>query len=143
MKDIYDLYVKSLKGHKKTDIMSLDEKIAEISSDFISEDWFLVNEGFGGLQCVDGIDICNLPFIRNVGLYPIRKDKNKPTYGELKALIFYMHNKTKLEELSDALISKYKMINESATSILAGPEVELAKVLLSEEPKQKAVQKVK
>ena len=56
---------------------------------------------------------------------------------------FYIRNKTKLEALSDALIRKQKMIAESASSSLAGPEVNLAKLLLTEEPKEKAVQMVK
>ena len=143
MKDIYELYIESLKGHKKTFIQSLDELITEIAAEFASEEWFLVNDGFGGIQYVDGTDICNLPFIKNVGLYPIRKDKDKPTFGELKAMSFYIRNKTKLEALSDALIRKQKMIAESASSSLAGPEVNLAKLLLTEEPKEKAVQMVK
>ena len=143
MKDIYELYIESLKGHKKTFIQSLDELIIEIAAEFASEEWFLVNDGFGGIQYVDGTDICNLPFIKNVGLYPIRKDKDKPTFGELKAMSFYIRNKTKLEALSDALIRKQKMIAESASSSLAGPEVNLAKLLLTEEPKEKAVQMVK
>lgn len=143
MKDIYELYIESLKGHKKTFIQSLDELIIEIAAEFASEEWFLVNDGFGGIQYVDGIDICNLPFIKNVGLYPIRKDKDKPTFGELKAMSFYIRNKAKLEALSDALIRKQKMIAESASSSLAGPEVNLAKLLLTEEPKEKAVQMVK
>ena len=135
IKDIYELYIESLKGHKKTFIQSLDELIIEIAAEFASEEWFLVNDGFGGIQYVDGTDICNLPFIKNVGLYPIRKDKDKPTFGELKAMSFYIRNKTKLEALSDALIRKQKMIAESASSSLAGPEVNLAKLLLTEEPK--------
>lgn len=143
MKDIYELYIESLKGHKKTFIQSLDELIIEIAAEFASEEWFLVNDGFGGIQYVDGTDICNLPFIKNVGLYPIRKDKDKPTFGELKAMSFYIRNKAKLEALSDALIRKQKMIAESASSSLAGPEVNLAKLLLTEEPKEKAVQMVK
>ena len=143
MKDIYELYIESLKGHKKTFIQSLDELIIEIAAEFASEEWFLVNDGFGGIQYVDGTDICNLPFIKNVGLYPIRKDKDKPTFGELKAMSFYIRNKTKLEALSDALIRKQKMIAESASSSLAGPEVNLAKLLLTAEPKEKAVQMVK
>lgn len=143
MKDIYELYIESLKGHKKTFIQSLDELITEIAAEFASEEWFLVNDGFGGIQYVDGTDICNLPFIKNVGLYPIRKDKDKPTFGELKAMSFYIRNKAKLEALSDALIRKQKMIAESASSSLAGPEVNLAKLLLTEEPKEKAVQMVK
>ena len=143
MKDIYELYIQSLKGHKKTFIQSLDELIIEIAAEFASEEWFLVNDGFGGIQYVDGTDICNLPFIKNVGLYPIRKDKDKPTFGELKAMSFYIRNKAKLEALSDALIRKQKMIAESASSSLAGPEVNLAKLLLTEEPKEKAVQMVK
>lgn len=143
MKDIYELYIESLKGHKKTFIQSLDELITEISAEFASEEWFLVNDGFGGIQYVDGTDICNLPFIKNVGLYPTRKDKDKPTFGELKAMSFYIRNKAKLEALSDALIRKQKMIAESASSSLAGPEVNLAKLLLTEEPKEKTVQMVK
>lgn len=143
MKDIYELYIESLKGHKKTFIQSLDELITKIAAEFASEEWFLVNDGFGGIQYVDGTDICNLPFIKNVGLYPIRKDKDKPTFGELKAMSFYIRNKAKLEALSDALIRKQKMIAESASSSLAGPEVNLAKLLLTEEPKEKAVQMVK
>lgn len=143
MKDIYELYIDSLKGHKKTSIQSLDQLIVEIASEFASEEWFLVNDGFGGIQYVDGTDICNLPFIKNVGLYPTRKDKDKPTFGELKALSFYIRNKAKIEALSDALIRKQKMIVESASSSLAGPEVNLAKLLLTEEPKEKAVQMVK
>lgn len=143
MKDIYELYIESLKGHKKTFIQSLDELITEIAAEFASEEWFLVNDGFGGIQYVDGTDICNLPFIKNVGLYPTRKDKDKPTFGELKAMSFYIRNKAKLEALSDALIRKQKMIAESASSSLAGPEVNLAKLLLTEEPKEKAVQMVK
>lgn len=143
MKDIYELYIDSLKGHKKTDIQSLDQLITEIAAEFASEEWFLVNDGFGGIQYVDGTDICNLPFIKNVGLYPTRKDKDKPTFGELKAMSFYIRNKAKLEALSDALIRKQKMIAESASSSLAGPEVNLAKLLLTEEPKEKAVQMVK
>ena len=143
MKDIYELFIESIKGHKKTFIQSLDELIIEIAAEFASEEWFLVNDGFGGIQYVDGTDICNLPFIKNVGLYPIRKDKDKPTFGELKAMSFYIRNKAKLEALSDALIRKQKMIAESASSSLAGPEVNLAKLLLTEEPKEKAVQMVK
>lgn len=143
MKDIYELYIDSLKGHKKTSIQSLDQLIVEIASEFASEEWFLVNDGFGGIQYVDGTDICNLPFIKNVGLYPTRKNKDKPTFGELKALSFYIRNKAKIEALSDALISKQKMIVESASSSLAGPEVNLAKLLLTEEPKEKAVQMIK
>lgn len=143
MKDIYELYIESLKGHKKTFIQSLDELITKIAAEFASEEWFLVNDGFGGIQYVDGTDICNLPFIKNVGLYPIRKDKDKPTFGELKAMSFYIRNKAKLEALSDALIRKQKMIAESASSSLAGPEVNLAKLLLTEEPKEKTVQMVK
>lgn len=143
MKDIYELYIDSLKGHKKTYIQSLDQLITEIAADFVSEEWFLVNNGFGGIQYVDGTDICNLPFIKNVGLYPTRKDKDKPTFGELKAMSFYIRNKAKIETLSDALIRKQKMIVESASSSLAGPEVNLAKLLLTEEPKEKAVQMVK
>lgn len=143
MKDIYELYIDSLKGHKKTSIQSLDQLIVEIASEFASEEWFLVNDGFGGIQYVDGTDICNLPFIKNVGLYPTRKNKDKPTFGELKALSFYIRNKAKIEALSDALIRKQKMIVESASSSLAGPEVNLAKLLLTEEPKEKAVQMVK
>lgn len=143
MKDIYELYIDSLKGHKKTSIQSLDQLIVEIASEFASEEWFLVNDGFGGIQYVDGTDICNLPFIKNVGLYPTRKDKDKPTFGELKAMSFYIRNKAKIEALSDALIRKQKMIVESASSSLAGPEVNLAKLLLTEEPKEKAVQMVK
>lgn len=143
MKDIYELYIDSLKGHKKTSIQSIDQLIVEITSEFASEEWFLVNDGFGGIQYVDGTDICNLPFIKNVGLYPTRKDKDKPTFGELKALSFYIRNKAKIEALSDALIRKQKMIVESASSSLAGPEVNLAKLLLTEEPKEKAVQMIK
>ena len=143
MKDIYELYIDRLKGHKKTSIQSLDQLIVEIASEFASEEWFLVNDGFGGIQYVDGTDICNLPFIKNVGLYPTRKNKDKPTFGELKALSFYIRNKAKIEALSDALIRKQKMIVESASSSLAGPEVNLAKLLLTEEPKEKAVQMVK
>jgi hypothetical protein len=142
MKDIYELYIESLKGHKKTSIQSLDQQIAEIALEFSSEEWFLVNDGYGGIQYVDGTDICNLPFIKNVGLYPTRKDKDKPTFGELKAMSFYIRNKAKIEALSDALLRKQKMIFESATSDLAGPEVNLAKLLL-EEPKEKAIQMVK
>lgn len=143
MKDIYELYIDSLKGHKKTSIQSLDQLIVEIASDFASEEWFLVNDGFGGIQYVDGTDICNLPFIKNVGLYPTRKDKDKPTFSELRAMSFYIRNKAKIEALSDALIRKQKMIVDSASSSLAGPEVNLAKLLLTEEPKEKAVQMVK
>ena len=143
MKDIYELYIDSLKGHKKTSIQSLDQLIVEIASEFASEEWFLVNDGFGGIQYVDGTDICNLPFIKNVGLYPTRKDKDKPTFGELRAMSFYIRNKAKIEALSDALIRKQKMIVDSASSSLAGPEVNLAKLLLTEEPKEKAVQMVK
>ena len=143
MKDIYELYIESLKGHKKTFIQSLDELITEIAAEFASEEWFLVNEGYGGIQYVDGLDICNLPFIKGVGLYPTRKVKDKPTFGELKALTFYVRNKNKLEALSDALIRKQNLITASAASTLAGPEVSLAKLLVAEQPQQKEVQKVK
>lgn len=143
MKDIYELYIDSLKGHKKTDIQSLDQLITEIAAEFAPEEWFLINDGFGGIQYVDGTDICNLPFIKSVGLYPTRKDKDKPTFGELKAMSFYIRNKAKLEALSDALIRKQKMIAESAASSLAGPEVNLAKLLMEEKPAEKAVQLVK
>lgn len=143
MKDIYELYINSLKGHKKTFIQSLDELIAEIALEFASEEWFLVNDGFGGIQYVDGTDICNLPFIKNVGLYPTRREKDKPTFGELKAMSFYIRNKAKLEALSDALIKKQKMIAESASSSLAGPEVNLAKLLISEEKPEKVIQKIR
>ena len=143
MKDIYALYIESLKGHKKTTIENIDKLITEIASEFSSEEWFLVNEGYGGIQYVDGTDICNLPYIKNVGLYPTRKVKDKPTYGELRALSFYVRNKTSVEALSEALIAKEKMIKESANSNLAGPEANLAKLLLTEEQKEKQVQKVK
>lgn len=143
MKEIYDLYIESLKGHKKLYIQSLDEQINEIAASFSQEEWFLVNDGYGGIQYVDGTDICNLPFIKNVGLYPTRKEKDKPTFGELKAMSFYIRNKARVEALSDALIRKQKMISESAASELAGPEANLAKLLLVEEPKEKAVQMIK
>lgn len=143
MSEIYELYINSLKGHKKDKIQELDKQIAEISAEFASEEWFLVNEGYGGIQYVDGSDICHLPYIKGVGLYPTRKEKNKPTFGELKALSFYIRNRNKIEALSDVLIEKRKMIMTSAASDLAGPEVTLAKLLLVEETPEKAIQKVK
>lgn len=142
MNEIYELYIESLKGHKKTSLQKIDNLIQEIAKDFVSEEWFLVNEGYGGIQYVDGNDICSLPYIKNIGLYPTRKEKNKPTFGELKALSFYIRNREKIEVLSEALIAKQKMIIESATSNLAGSETTLAKILI-EEPQQKAIQKIK
>ena len=143
MKDIYDLYKDSLKGHKKETIEKYDQQIDEIAARFAPEEWFLVNNGYGGIEYVDGTDICHLPFIKNVGFYPTRKNKNIPTYGELKALSFYICNKDILEKLGDILISKQQMISTSASSDLAGSETTLAKLLISEEKPEKAIQKIK
>lgn len=143
MKDIYDLYKDSLKGHKKETIEKYDQQIDEIAARFAPEEWFLVNNGYGGIEYVDGTDICHLPFIKNVGFYPTRKNKDIPTYGELKALSFYIRNKDILEKLGDILISKQQMISTSASSDLAGSETTLAKLLISEEKPEKAIQKIK
>lgn len=143
MKDIYDLYKDSLKGHKKETIEKYDQQIDEIAASFAPEEWFLVNNGYGGIEYVDGTDICHLPFIKNVGFYPTRKNKDIPTYGELKALSFYIRNKDILEKLGDILISKQQMISTSASSDLAGSETTLAKLLISEEKSEKAIQKIK
>lgn len=143
MKDIYDLYKDSLKGHKKETIEKYDQQIDEIAASFAPEEWFLVNNGYGGIEYVDGTDICHLPFIKNVGFYPTRKNKDIPTYGELKALSFYIRNKDILEKLGDILISKQQMISTSASSDLAGSETTLAKLLISEEKPEKAIQKIK
>lgn len=143
MKDIYDLYKDSLKGHKKETIEKYDQQIDEIAARFAPEEWFLVNNGYGGIEYVDGTDICHLPFIKNVGFYPTRKNKDIPTYGELKALSFYIRNKDILEKLGDILISKQQMISTSASSDLAGSETTFAKLLISEEKPEKAIQKIK
>ena len=143
MKEIYDLYKDSLKGHKKETIEKYDQQIDEIAARFAPEEWFLVNNGYGGIEYVDGTDICHLPFIKNVGFYPTRKNKDIPTYGELKALSFYIRNKDILEKLGDILISKQQMISTSASSDLAGSETTLAKLLISEEKPEKAIQKIK
>ena len=108
MKDMYELYKNSLHGYKKEELKSIDQTINEIALSFADEEWFLVNGGFDGIEYVDGNDVCRLPFIKNVGLYPTRRDKNKPSFGELQALSFYVRNKTKVDALSDALIKKYK-----------------------------------
>ncbi len=147
MNDLYELYKSSLKGYKKDDLDSYDKEITEIAAVLAEEDWFLIDYGFGGIEYYDGIDLCRLPFIKNVGLYPTRKDKNNVTYPELTAMSFYIRNKNRVDELSRLLVSKYKIIKDSAKSNLAGPETELAKLLLApkEEQKQsqKQVQKVK
>lgn len=143
MNELYELYKTSLKGYKKTELEELDKEIAETAATFASEEWFLINGGYGGVQYVDGTDICHLPFIKNVGLYPTRKEKNSPTFGELKALSFYIRNKERLEALSEALIKKQKMIITSANSTLVGPENNLAKLLIQPEPKEKTIQYVK
>ena len=142
MSEMYDLYKESLKGHKKTSLEAYDKQISELAAKFAPEEWFLVNEGYGGIEYVDGCDICHLPFIKNVGFYPTRKDKDKLTYGELKAISFYIRNKDTLETLGDILIRKQEMITLSATSNLAGLESEFAKALVSEKQEEKPMQKV-
>ena len=142
MKDMYELYKNSLHGYKKEELKSIDQTINEIALSFAGEEWFLVNGGFDGIEYVDGNDVCRLPFIKNVGLYPTRRDKNKPSFGELQALSFYVRNKTKVDALSDALIKKYKLIVSSAKES-NGMEQDVAKMLLVKEQPEKAMQKVK
>lgn len=142
MKDMYELYKNSLHGYKKEELKSIDQTINEIALSFADEEWFLVNGGFDGIEYVDGNDVCRLPFIKNVGLYPTRRDKNKPSFGELQALSFYVRNKTKVDALSDALIKKYKLIVSSAKES-NGMEQDVAKMLLVKEQPEKAMQKVK
>lgn len=142
MKDMYELYKNSLHGYKKEELKSIDQTINEIALSFADEEWFLVNGGFDGIEYVDGNDVCRLPFIKNVGLYPTRRDKNKPSFGELQALSFYVRNKTKVDALSDALIKKYKLIISSAKES-NGMEQDVAKMLLVKEQPEKAMQKVK
>lgn len=142
MKDMYELYKNSLHGYKKEELKSIDQTINEIALSFAEEEWFLVNGGFDGIEYVDGNDVCRLPFIKNVGLYPTRRDKNKPSFGELQALSFYVRNKTKVDALSDALIKKYKLIISSAKES-NGMEQDVAKMLLVKEQPEKAMQKVK
>ena len=142
MKDMYELYKNSLHGYKKEELKSIDQTINEIALSFADEEWFLVNGGFDGIEYVDGNDVCRLPLIKNVGLYPTRRDKNKPSFGELQALSFYVRNKTKVDALSDALIKKYKLIISSAKES-NGMEQDVAKMLLVNEQPEKAMQKVK
>lgn len=142
MKDMYELYKNSLHGYKKEELKSIDQTINEIALSFADEEWFLVNGGFDGIEYVDGNDVCRLPFIKNVGLYPTRRDKNKPSFGELQALSFYVRNKTKVDAVSDALIKKYKLIISSAKES-NGMEQDVAKMLLVKEQPEKAMQKVK
>ena len=142
MKDIYELYKNSLHGYKKSELEGIDKIIDEISAIFAEEEWFLVNGGFEGIEYIDGNDSCKLPFIKNIGLYPIRKNKEKPTYGEMQALVFYVRHKNNIDKLSEALIKKHKMINTSLKESV-GIEKEMAQMLLTKEPKEKIVQKVK
>ena len=142
MKDMYELYKNSLHGYKKEELKSIDQTINEIALSFADEEWFLVNGGFDGIEYVDGNDVFSLPFIKNVGLYPTRRDKNKPSFGELQALSFYVRNKTKVDAVSDALIKKYKLIISSAKES-NGMEQDVAKMLLVKEQPEKAMQKVK
>ena len=142
MKDIYELYKDSLKGEKRHKLSSYDYRIQEIAAFFAQEEWFLIDNGYGGIEYHDGIDICRLPFIKNIGFYPTRKDKDNVTFGELKALGFYIRNKKLVEELSILLISKAKMITASASGSLVGPENDYAKLLFTKQT-EKTVQKVK
>lgn len=142
MKDIYELYKNSIVGYKKTALEEIDKQILELEKIFANEDWFLVNGGFDGMEYLDGTDVCRIPFIKNVGLYPTRKEKNQPTFAELQALSFYVRNKQQIEKLSDTLLKKYKMIVESSKDSL-GREQDIANILLSKEQPQKNIQKVK
>ena len=142
MKDMYELYKNSLHGYKKEELQGIDRTINEIAFSFAEEEWYLINGGFDGIEYIDGNDVCRLPFIKNVGLYPTRKDKNKPSFAELQALSFYVRNKSKVDELSDALIKKYKLIVSSAKESV-GMEQDVAKMLLVKEQPEKAIQKVK
>ena len=142
MKDIYDIYINSLKGYKKEEMKNLDNLISEIELEFAQEDWFLINGGYGGIEYIDESDICRIPFIKNVGLYPTRKEKNNPTYAEIQALSFYVRKKSQIEKLSNALIKKYKMVTTSSMETL-GVESDMAKILLSCEQNEKNIQKIK
>lgn len=130
MKDIYELYKNSLICSKKQELEVIDNTIKELEAVLESEDWYLINGGFDGIEYVDGNDICKLSFIKNVGLFPLRKDKDEPTYAEIQAASFFIRNREIIERLSKALVKKQKMIIESAKDE-RNASSDIAKMLLS------------